>query len=117
YRPGPPGRPEQEEGLFLIRARDAVLLARLVERVNAMQKESGDLKDLEECEYHGSKYYRRVERAGTNYYYLRGPMVAFAPREGILRQLIDLHRAEPRDVESPLARQFRQLGVSESLAA
>jgi len=117
YRPGPPGKPEEEQGLFLLRARDAKLLALLVERVNTLQKESGELNDLEQCEYHGRRYYRRVERMGENYYYLRGSVLAFAPREGILRQLIELDGEAPKDVEPPLARQFRLLGVSKSLAA
>lgn len=117
YRPGPPGKTEEEEGLFLIRARDHKLLARLIERINTLQKESGDLMDLEERAYQGEKYYRRVERTGTNYYYLRGPVLAFAPREGILRQLIDLDRDAPKDAESPVARQFRLLGIGKSLAA
>lgn len=117
YRPGPPSKPEEEEGLFLIRARDAGLLARLLARINILQKESGDLQDLQECEYRGEKYFRRVERTATSFYYLRGPVLAFAPREGILRQLIDLQRDAPRDAESPVARQLRLLGVGRPLAA
>jgi hypothetical protein len=117
YRPGPPDKPEEEEGLFLLRARDAQLLARLIERINTIQKEAGDLEDVEERAYHGSTYYRRVERAGSNYYYVHGPVLAFAPREGILHQLIDCDRESPRDAESFVARQFRLLGVHKALAA
>jgi hypothetical protein len=117
YRPGRPGKSEDEQGLFLVRARDPVLLARLVERVNTLQKESGGLNDVEPCEYHGATYYRRSERAGANYYYLHGPVLAFAPREEILRQLIDRDREAPKDASSPVAEQFRQLGVNKCLAA
>ncbi|HLJ93589.1 MAG TPA: DUF3352 domain-containing protein [Gemmataceae bacterium] len=116
YRPGPPGKPEEEEGLFLLRARDARLLARLVERIQSLQKESGDLQDLEERTYRGEKYFRRLEGKGTTFYCLHGPLFAFASREGILRQLIDRLR-EANDAESPVARQFRLLGVGKSLAA
>src|SRR5260370_34125644 len=59
YRPGPPDKPEEEEGFVLLRARDAKLLARLVEQLNALQKESGDLQAVEERAYHGGTYYRR----------------------------------------------------------
>ena len=48
YRPGPPGKPHAEQGLVLVRARDAKLLADLIERLNTLQKVSGDLKELEE---------------------------------------------------------------------
>jgi hypothetical protein len=117
YRPGPPDKPEEEEGLFLIRARDAILLARLVERITTLQKESGDLHDLEERAYRGEKYYRRVEGTQTNYYYLRGPVLAFAPREGILRQLIDLQQGALQEVEPFVTRQLRLLGIEKSVAA
>jgi hypothetical protein len=116
YRPGPPEKPEEEEGLFLLRARDAQLLVRLIERINTIQKESGDLEDVEQRAYHGRTYYRRVERAGANFYYVHGPILAFAPREGILRQLIDLDHDSPQQAEPFLARQLRLLGVHKSLA-
>src|SRR5438270_4114280 len=51
YRPGPPGKPEEEEGLFLLRARDTKLLTRLVEQITVLQKESGDLQEVEERVY------------------------------------------------------------------
>ena len=37
YRPGPAGKPEQEQGLFLVRARDAKKLAGLIDKLNALQ--------------------------------------------------------------------------------
>jgi hypothetical protein len=117
YRPGPPGKADQEEGLFLLRARDAKLLTRIVDRINALQKESGDLQEVEERAYHGETYYRRQERGSANYYYLHGPVLAFAPREGILRQLIDLDRNAPKDAECFVARQFRLLGIARPVAA
>jgi hypothetical protein len=117
YRPGQPSKSEEEQGLFLVWARDPVLLARLVERINTLQKDSGDLNRLEQCEYHGSTYYRRNERAGVNYYYLHGPVFAFAPREDILRELMDRDREAPKDADSPIAAQLRQLGVNHCLAA
>jgi hypothetical protein len=117
YRPGPSDKPDEEEGLFLIRARDATLLARLVERINILQKETGDLEELEQREYRGRKYYRRVERVGGGYYYLRGPVLAFAPQEGILRQVIDRDRDASMEVEAPVARQLRLLGIEKCLAA
>src|SRR6266542_4302428 len=60
YRAGPPGKPQQEQGLLLVRAREAKTLAALVDRVNQVHKESGELKKLEEREHNGVKYFRRV---------------------------------------------------------
>jgi hypothetical protein len=117
YRPGPPANPEREQGLFLIRARDAKLLAGLLERVNKLQKESGDLKELQECTLRGTRYYRRVEPKQVNFCYLRGPVFAFATDEGILRAVIDRDSSSATEAEPPLAREFRLLGVEKTLAS
>src|SRR5262249_5462681 len=66
YRPGPPRQPEQEQGLFLVRARDPRALADLIGRLNRVQKEAGQLTELEEREHNGVKYHRRVERKEVN---------------------------------------------------
>jgi hypothetical protein len=117
YRPGPPGKPELEQGLFLLRARDARLLADVVEQINDLQKQSGQLKEIEERQYAGRPYYRRVEDKTVNFVYVHGPVLAFAPHEEILRQLIDLEQKASLADEPPVARQLRLLGVGRPLAA
>src|SRR5262249_31286519 len=57
YRPGPPGKPEQEQGLLLVRARTAEVLAKTVARFNEAQRELGELQRLEERSHRGVKYY------------------------------------------------------------
>src|SRR5262249_43531897 len=59
YRHG--AKPEEEQGVFLLKARDATLLDKLVQRINEVQKKSGELKDVVECQHDEVKYYRRVE--------------------------------------------------------
>jgi hypothetical protein len=116
YRPSPPGEPEQDSGLVLIRARDAKPLEEFVQRLNDLQKQAGELHKLEAREHHGVTYYRRVERTGDNYYYLRGPVLVFTRQETLLRQAIDRDRIPPAAVGSPIARQLRLLGVDQRLA-
>ncbi len=116
YRPSPPGEPGKDQGLLLIRAREAKLLEAFVQRLNDLQKQSGDLQKLEVREHHGVAYYRRVERTGENYYYLRGPVLAFTGQEAMLLQAIDRDRSAAADVEAPVARQLRLLGVDQRLA-
>ncbi len=89
YRPGPPGKPEQEHGLILVHARDAKLLAQVVERLNQFQKESGELKEVQVREHAGQKYYQRVERNKSSFYYLRDSMLAFTGQEDMLRKVIE----------------------------
>src|SRR5207237_1707392 len=117
YRPGPPDRPDEEQGLVLVRARNPKLLAALLDRVNAVQKESGELERLEACTHRGQTYYRRVDHKGTNYYFLRGPVLALAPHEAILRQALDQYQDAPAAAAPPLATRFRRLGVDRPLAA
>jgi hypothetical protein len=117
YRQGPEGKSDQDQGLILVKARDGKLLAELVQRLNDVQTKSGDLKELEERSFQGSKYYRRVEEKSSSYYYLHGQILAFAPHEQILQELIGLdHKAAPGE-EPPLARHLRLLGVDKPLAA
>ena len=100
-----------------MRARDAKLLADLIERLNTLQKGSGDLKELEEREHQGVKYVRRVEKKQESFYYLKGPVLAFSSQERTLRQAIELDEKASVEEEPPVARQLRLLGVERRLAA
>ncbi len=116
YRPSPPGEPGKDQGLVLLRARDAKLLEEFVQRINALQQQTGDLQKLERRTHHGVTYYRRVERSGENFYYLRGPVLAFTAQEAILRQAMDRDRLAATEVEPPVAGRLRSLGVDKCLA-
>jgi hypothetical protein len=116
YRPNPPGKTDQDQGLLLLRARDAAVLAEFVERLNRAQKESGDLKGLEERRHQGAPYYRRLERKGENFYYVNGPVLAFTSREPFLRQVIERDRQAGAE-EPPVGRALRALGADRALAS
>lgn len=116
YRPGPPGKPEQEQGVMLLRARNARVLADLVERVNKVQKEEGELKELEERQHNGAVYYRRLEYdkrqkrdKPPNFYYVRGPVLALSSQEEMLRATLDCERTRPADAVPELTRRLREL--------
>jgi hypothetical protein len=89
YRNGPPDKPEQEQGLFLVRARKAHLLTDLVNRLNEAQKKSGELRELLPCEHRGVKYWSRRERTDRSFYLQRGPHLLFTGQEAILKDAID----------------------------
>jgi hypothetical protein len=117
YRPGPPDKPQEEQGLFLVRARNEKRLAELLARLNKVQLESGDVTKLQELKYKRKTYYHRVEKKGENYYYMRGPVLAFATREEILRQVMDLDQEAVATGEPLVARELRRLGADKDLAA
>ncbi|HBI46911.1 MAG TPA: hypothetical protein DDY78_29270 [Planctomycetales bacterium] len=116
YRPGPPGKPDQEQGLVLLRGRDGEVLSRLVEKINQTQKKDGALTDLQEVKYENTTYYRRVEPKQTNYYYLRGPVFLFTSQEDMLRRAIDLERATA-DAEPAFAKRLREVGADRAVLA
>jgi hypothetical protein len=116
YRANPPGKTDQDQGLFLLRARDAGTLADFVERLNRVQKESGDLKAVEERSHSGATYFRREERKGDTFYYVHGPVLAYSSQEAMLRRAIERDR-DKGDAEPAVAKQLRQLGAERALAA
>jgi hypothetical protein len=106
---------DREQGLILVRARSAEALADFVERLNKAQKDMGDLKELQEREYKGIPYVRRVETKGANYYALRGAVLVFSSDESIVQQALD--QAAATEGEPPLAARFRDGEADKALLA
>jgi hypothetical protein len=129
YRPGPPGKPEQEQGIMLLRARNATVLVELIERVNKVQKEEGELKDLQERRHNDATYYRRLEydKRGKrdkppSYYYVHGAVLAVSSQEDMIRQVIDYDRkpsSDRRDAgpTGEAERRLRELDAGRALLA
>jgi hypothetical protein len=80
---------DRDEGLDLIRAKNARNLADFVNKINAAQKKSGELRDLISREHNGVSYVRRVEAKQSIYYLLRGSILVFSAQEEMLRRAID----------------------------
>jgi len=112
YRKGPPEQKDKEDGLLLVQARDEKLLARLVDRINELQKKGGELKAVEPVDAAGG-YFRRVKAVETekaDYYALRGHRLLFSGSEDLLKGMLaalDRGGAE----EPALVRRMKQLGV------
>lgn len=114
YRPAPDGKQENEEGVFLLRARDKDLLAKLIGQLNDHQKKNKELKSIEERKHDGEIYFARVAESGTHYYYLKGPVLAYSSQEGMLKRVIELDR-RGAGVEPSLARDMRRLDVHQAM--
>ncbi len=124
YRPGPPGKPEQEQGVLLLRARNEKVLVDLIESINKVQRDEGELKAVEECRYKDIVYYRRLERVKcaeggkpSTFYYLHGPILAVSPQEDMIRQIIDLDHLRVADAVPESARRLRELDAERALLA
>lgn len=116
FWPGADDRPEREEGLLLLWAPDEKVLARVVDRLNEADRQSGELQRLEPRTHGGATYLHRVEAEGSVCYYLHGPLFALASREQTLQAVIDAERRPPAG-ETAVSRQLRRLGADGSLAS
>ena len=115
YRKGPPGQPDAEDGVILLHARDEKLLARLVDRINEIQTQAGELKAVEPVEGKPGKYFRRVkavEGESADYYALQGHRLIFSVKEKLLTSML-AGLAEAGDGEPLIAKRMKRLGVNE----
>jgi len=117
FRPGPPGKPDQDQGLILIRAQNAQTLANLITQFNDSQKKENILKELQEREYRGIKYLCRVSTRDTTYYLLRGPVLVLSGQEKLFQQALEQDLALAEGAEPPLTGQLKQLGADRALLA
>jgi hypothetical protein len=96
YRPGPPGKPQEEQGLILVQARNAELLASLIRKFNEAEINNGKLKEVKEAEFKGEKYFRRIKPGGEELYAIRGGTFVFATREQMLQEVLTRLRQEAK---------------------
>lgn len=107
YRPA--SADSEEEGLLLLRARRPELLARLIERLNDIQRANGELRSLVSVKYKDTVYHKRDDRGKQLFYLLDGPLLAVAARESMLPALID--RRQQAGETSVWRRRFTKAGA------
>lgn len=115
YRKGPADRPEQEDGLILVHARDAKLLPKLLNRINEIQTKAGELSKVEEVDGKEGRYTRRVKsgNAGTEAYAIDGNQLLFATREASLQSALARRKAKAENVAH---KRFTALNLNDALA-
>lgn len=91
YRPGPLEQPDLEEGLLALRARSPALLSKLVNRINAVQRQAGELKQVETLQHRGFSYQRRTLAGSENFCYQQGGLLLFATGEKLLQDALRCH--------------------------
>lgn len=119
FRAGPPDQPQMDDGLILTWARDSDLASTVIDRLNQVQRLSGELKQLAKVEYRQRTYTRRTRQdGGEEFFYQQGSVVVIASTEKGLRELIDRDWQSPAVAQEapPLETHLRKLGV-ESRAA
>lgn len=117
YRSAHGEKTDPDQGLFLVRARDAKKLQAMIDKLNALQRETGELRQLVEKEHRGVKYLQRLERKETNYYQVRGSVLLFTGQEPILKRAIDRDKDEAAEAVPKMARTLKDLRLDKALVA
>jgi hypothetical protein len=105
-RPGGADKPNDEKGIVLLRARDAMELGKLITRINALQQVGGEFKAVEAREHKGQGYFERVGAKTAPFYALIGPLLIVASDEAFLREALDRRSSAAEPV---LSKRLREL--------
>lgn len=118
YSPAPAGKPSDERAVILIRPGKPEALAKIVERINELQKQSGELKALARREHAGGEYFERQKPEGgePEFYCFRSGVFAFSANETDIKGVLDRDRSVPKDAPAPLVVRMQKLGVADTLA-
>jgi hypothetical protein len=106
---------EDEQGLFLLKAANAKLLAEFVNRINHEQTQRKEVKDVVELKYKGRSYFRRLEKNSTHYYYVQDAYLFLTSQEDLLRRVLDVH-ADPKK-SGPLPQHLQRARADRALAS
>lgn len=112
YQPGPANKPDDERGLVLLQVHKTERLALFVNKLNELQKKSGELKSLTAIEHKGKTYYRRVQGPKTQFYLMDGSLAAVSSQEEMIRGVLD-RQAQPAKT-SPWAKRFQRAGADQA---
>ena len=107
-----PGDNEADEsGVILVHARKPATLTRLIERINTLQLDSGELRNLREVAHQGQIYFiRERSNQAQEYYYLHGPLFAFSGQRSAIESIIEHSSA----TDSPIVQSLKRLGIEEA---
>ena len=99
YRQGPSKTKDNEQGMFLLWARDKMLLEKVVERINALQIKTGELKRIAAHTYKDQVFHERVKskdnKESNEFYWVHDNYLVFSPRRQLIESVIDRQPEEP----------------------
>jgi len=118
FRQGPANEADSEQVILMVRARDKVLLGRVMARVNELQKKSGELKEIRDLDHRGIRFHERVKADDkpAEFYAISDHVLIFSPQQAVLKNALE-RLVTPVDAESIWAKKLRDLGMEQSLFA
>ncbi len=117
YSPALPDQPNSERAVILVRPRKVESLQKLLDRLNALQTKSGELKAIDRKEHAGAAYFQRQKSEGSpEFYCFRGDLFAFSGSEADIKSFIDRDKAAPPVSEKTpeLVARMQKLGVADA---
>lgn len=116
FTPGLGGDPDADRGVILLHARDPKKLQSVIDKLNAVQKDRGELKAVEAVKYGDNTYAKRAKPGGGGeYYFLRGNLFAFSGQEAMLKAVLD--RADLSAAVSPATAGLKAIGLQDAFLA
>jgi hypothetical protein len=114
YQPGPPGKPDDDRGVVMLKARDPAKLRKLLDALNAAQRADGSLFGLADRTYRDHAYVERQKAGGRGeFYFVRDGLFLFAAQESALKAVID-RAADPAAPPAPVVQSLDRLGVKDA---
>ena len=112
YTPSPTGEESGERAILLVRPGKPETLAKLVDKLNAIQMASGEVKSVASRKRRGEEYFERVKtNAPSDFYCFRGGVFAFSSSEPDIHAVID---RDKDDAKPALAAKLEKLGTADS---
>ena len=110
--------PADDAGVFIGRAGKPATLATLVEKLNAAQTKSGELKAVTEKKYGGIAYSEREKSDGRKEYYLvrENGAFAYSTSEAAVKGVIDRLAATKKSEPGPFEGMIDKLGAKDATA-
>ncbi len=101
---GPAADSKNARGILIVKARDSALLKRLIERINLIQKQNGELASVVERKRDGTTYHIRefppyLDRQPDAYVLFPDGTLAISNSEEQIQQVIDRKQGSPAGAE------------------
>src|SRR5207249_3770509 len=113
FTPGSADNKTAERSVILIRPRKPETLRKALDRLNDLQKTSGEVKAVVGREHGGLGYFERQRGSEpSEFYFLRGGVFAFSESEADIRGVIDRDRGGNKTPE--LVDRMARLGVADA---
>jgi hypothetical protein len=119
YTPAPPDRPHDERALILFRPLKPDELVKLIDRLNAIQTRSGEVKAILRKEHGDAAYYERQKQGNVSEFYcFRGGVFAHSGFEADIIAFIERDKTAPQvsDKIPELLTQITKHGLADASA-